>query len=118
MSDQIISVIKNKNKDAYIAEVTKFDKKNTIATKAEVASGLLMKTLVYVDAIKIQGDVIYKQALENDALREQLGDLNEEEVKNRVNWHETNDTDEVKNARIYNKLMDEINSSTKMIQKK
>ena len=111
MADQLIEIVKSRNKETYFSELKKFEKQNT-ATKAEAAPKLLMKNLAYEDAIKIQGDVIYKKTIENKGLREQLGKIDEDKLKEYATWHQLNDTNSEKNKVIYDELINEINSTS------
>lgn len=117
MSDELIKLVKVSNKSKYIETVKDFDSQ-TIALKAEAAPKLLLKSLAYADAIKIQGNVIYKKTIENDGLRKQLGNVDETKLKEFTNWHDINDKDEEKNKIIYDELIKEINNTSNMLQQK
>jgi hypothetical protein len=114
MSNQLIELLKSQNRQLYVEEARKFDEQS-IAEKAKEASKLHMQKQVYEDAIKIQGNLIYKKQIENQALREQLGTIDENKVKKYTEWHNLNDSDEVKNKVIYEELMKEINSTNKVL---
>lgn len=61
--------------------------KQTVATQAKKAEELIANQVVYVEAIKMMGDDIFDLGIENEALRDKLGDVDEKwlgESKNRI----------------------------------
>ncbi|SRR6266487_460857 len=51
--------------------------KQTIATQAKKAEELIANQIVYVEAIKMMGDDIFDLGIENEALRDKLGEVDE-----------------------------------------
>jgi hypothetical protein len=67
-------------------ELTELSNQN-IVTQAKKAEELIANQVVYVEAIKIMGDDIFDLGVENQALRDKIGDIDVKwlnESKNRI----------------------------------
>ncbi len=67
-------------------ELVELNKKN-VATQAKKAEELTANLVVYNEAIKIMGEEIFDLGVENEALRDKIGEVDEKwlsESKNRI----------------------------------
>ncbi len=72
--------------DLIVAKLFELNK-TTIATQAKKFKELITKSVVYVKAIKMMGDNIFNLGIENEALRDELGKVDEkglDESRNRI----------------------------------
>ena len=105
MSDDFINVVKNdENVQKEICYAVQEYSKSDLSTQGAIGKNLLIDNKVFIKTIEVMGDAIYEDELEIEALRTQLGKVNEEEVKRDIYKRKANDTKDDKNKKILNKL--------------
>lgn len=105
MSDDFIDLVKNdENVKKEICSAVQEYNKLDLSTKEAIGRNLLISNKVFTQTMEVMGDTIYDISVENDALRDQIGKVNEEKVKDFSYQRKAMDTKDDKNKIILNKL--------------
>jgi hypothetical protein len=78
-------VIQDKNVQKDIAQELKEYNSASLATQAKLGKVYCHRAKSYENAMNIMGDVIYDKTCENNDLREQIGNVDEEIIRRKLN---------------------------------
>lgn len=90
---EVIDFIKNQQttKEEIVKALQAY-KSTNLATQAEIGAKLTAQVKVYEEAVTIMGENIYDLNVENDALRNLIGNVNEKEVQDICQQKKLNNT--------------------------
>ena len=79
-------------------------KKQNVSTQAKRAEELTANSIVYTQAIKMMGDEIFDLGIENETLREKLGDVDEKWLSETKQRNKLSYNDEAKKKFILERM--------------